>query len=160
MDILRRRRQGNVGCRLCASVWKGRQLAPPNVAPDGKEKRPDASFAHSDLRFDCRGRLLCRIPNLRHGGRPHIGRNLQKDLDNDLKPYGINLAFVSITNISFGPQYQQASEARAAAEQEYQKELTVLKTKKVIAQQNEAIAEGQAGANAKLRIIAGRSQFR
>ncbi len=83
--------------------------------------------------------------------RSQVASELQKDLDNDLKPYGINLAFVSITNISFGPQYQQASEARAAAEQEYQKELTVLKTKKVIAQQNEAIAEGQAAANARLR---------
>ena len=83
--------------------------------------------------------------------RSQVASDLQRDLDNDLKPYGIDLAFVSITNISFGPQYQQASEARAAAEQEYQKELTVLKTKKVIAQQNEAIAEGQAAANAKLR---------
>lgn len=83
--------------------------------------------------------------------RSEIATKLQKALDNDLKPYGIDLAFVSLTNISFGPQYQQASEARAAAEQEYQKELTVLKTKKVIAQQVEAIAEGQAAANARLR---------
>lgn len=83
--------------------------------------------------------------------RSEVANALQKDLDGDLKPYGIDLAFVSITNISFGPQYQQASEARAAAEQEYEKELTVLKTKKVIAQQNEAIAEGQAAANARLR---------
>jgi regulator of protease activity HflC (stomatin/prohibitin superfamily) len=83
--------------------------------------------------------------------RSEVANRLQQALDNDLKPYGINLAFVSITNISFGPQYQQASEARAAAEQEYQKELTVLKTKKVIAQQVEAIAEGQAEANARLR---------
>ncbi|MDE2481818.1 MAG: prohibitin family protein [bacterium] len=83
--------------------------------------------------------------------RSEVAAKLQKTLDADLKPYGIDLAFVSITNISFGPQYQQASEARAAAEQEYEKELTVLKTKKVIAQQNEVIAEGQAAANAKLR---------
>ena len=83
--------------------------------------------------------------------RSEVANRLQSALDNDLKPYGINLAFVSITNISFGPQYQQASEARAAAEQEFQKELTVLKTKKVIAQQVEAIAEGQAQANARLR---------
>lgn len=79
--------------------------------------------------------------------RSDVAVALQKDLDRDLEPYGVNIAYVSITNISFGQQYQQASEARAAAEQEYQKEITVLKTKKVIAQQTEAIAAGVARAN-------------
>ena len=83
--------------------------------------------------------------------RSDVVAKLQASLQKDLSQYGVLIPFVSITNISFGPQYQQASEARAAAEQEYQKELTVLKTKQVIAKQNEAIAEGQANANARLR---------
>ncbi|MGA3037268.1 MAG: prohibitin family protein [Vulcanimicrobiaceae bacterium] len=74
--------------------------------------------------------------------RARVATNLQTDLDRDLKPYGVRMAFVSITNITFGPQYQQASEARAAAEQEYQRELTVLNTKRVLAQQEVTIADG------------------
>lgn len=83
--------------------------------------------------------------------RSDVANKLQNSLQNDLKQYGVQISFVSITNISFGPQYQQASEARAAAEQEYQKELTVLKTKQVLAKQTEAMAEGQALANERLR---------
>lgn len=83
--------------------------------------------------------------------RADVATKLQNSLQNDLKQYGVLLSFVSITNISFGPQYQEASEARAAAEQDYQKELTVLKTKQVLAKQTEAIAEGQALANERLR---------
>ena len=44
-----------------------------------------------------------------------------------------------------------STEERAAAEQEYQKELTVLKTKKVLADQNVETAKGQARANIAIR---------
>jgi regulator of protease activity HflC (stomatin/prohibitin superfamily) len=83
--------------------------------------------------------------------RSDVANRLLERLQKELSPYGVQLAFVSLTNISFGPQYQQASEARAAAEQDYQKEITVLKTKKVLAQQTEALAAGQARANDDLR---------
>ncbi len=74
--------------------------------------------------------------------RARVANDLQADLDRDLKPYGVRMAFVSLTNISFGPKYQEASEARAAAEQEYQRELTVLNTKRVLAQQEVTTADG------------------
>jgi regulator of protease activity HflC (stomatin/prohibitin superfamily) len=74
--------------------------------------------------------------------RAKVATELQTDLDRDLKPYGVRMAFVSITNITFGQKYQEASEARASAEQEYQRELTVLNTKRVLAQQEVTIADG------------------
>ena len=87
--------------------------------------------------------------------RADVATALQKSLDHDVKAYGVRVAFVSITNISFGAHYQQSSEERAAAEQEYQKELIVLKTKKVIADQLVATANGQARANDELRASFG-----
>lgn len=74
--------------------------------------------------------------------RAKVATELQNDLDRDLRPYGVEIAFTSLTNITYGPEYQKASEERAAAEQEYQRELTVLKTKQVIAQQEVALADG------------------
>ena len=83
--------------------------------------------------------------------RADVANKLQRDLEHDVAKYGITLAYVSITNITFGAKYQQTSEERAAAEQEYQKELTVLKTKKVLADQNVETAKGQARANIAIR---------
>ena len=83
--------------------------------------------------------------------RSQVADALKARLQHDLTSYGIDLSFVSITNIMFGPEYQKASEARAAAEQEYQRELTVLKTKKVLGEQVLTTASYQARANQAIR---------
>lgn len=83
--------------------------------------------------------------------RSDVANALQRALAKDVAPYGVTIPFVSITNITFGPKYQEASEARAAAEQEYQRELTVLKTKAVLANQISTLASGQAKANETIR---------
>lgn len=83
--------------------------------------------------------------------RADVATKLQNDLDKDLAKYGVRVAYVSLTNISFGPKYQETSEERAAAEQQLAREAIMLNVKKVQAQQAEATAEGIAKSNAIIR---------
>ena len=125
-----------------ASQFKGDDGKDTSIAERLIRPRAEYWLKQIEPRYDAASLLI---------HRSDVANELQKQLERDISPYGVRLSYVSITNISFGPKYQATSEERAAAEQEYQKELTVLKTKKVLADQNVVTAEGQARANAAIR---------
>jgi regulator of protease activity HflC (stomatin/prohibitin superfamily) len=63
-----------------------------------------------------------------------------------LKPYGIIVDDVAISNIDFSDQYKQAIEAKQVAEQQVQTELQILAQAKIKADQVRASAQGLADA--------------
>ncbi len=128
--------------RSIASQFKGDDGRDTSIADRLTQPRAEFYLKQIEPQYDA-------APLLTH--RAAVANALQRDLEHDVAKYGITLAYVSITDISFGAKYQQTSEERAAAEQEYQKELTVLKTKKVLADQNVETAKGQARANDAIR---------
>ncbi|MFN2527992.1 MAG: SPFH domain-containing protein [Candidatus Baltobacteraceae bacterium] len=128
--------------RSIASQFKGDDGRDTSIASRLIQPRAEFYLKQIEPKYDAASLLTHRAD---------VANALQRDLEHDVSKYGITLAYVSITNISFGAKYQQTSEERAAAEQEYQKELTVLKTKKVLADQNVETAKGQARANEAIR---------
>ena len=128
--------------RSIASQFKGDDGRDTSIAQRLIQPRAEFYLKQIEPKYDAASLLTHRAD---------VANKLQSDLEHDVAKYGISLAYVSITNITFGAKYQQTSEERAAAEQEYQKELTVLKTKKVLADQNVETAKGQARANAAIR---------
>lgn len=128
--------------RSIASQFKGDDGRDTSIAQRLIQPRAEFYLKQIEPQYDAASLLTHRAD---------VANKLQRDLEHDVAKYGIVLAYVSITNITFGAKYQQTSEERAAAEQEYQKELTVLKTKKVLADQNVETAKGQARANTVIR---------
>ena len=83
--------------------------------------------------------------------RVEVAKAVQQHIEADLKDKGVDVIGVYITNISFGEQYQKASESLAAAQQDLAHEQIELKIREVKAQQVVADAQGQGKANKLIR---------
>jgi prohibitin 1 len=82
--------------------------------------------------------------------RQQVTDKLREDLVKELGPQGVNVTFVSVTDIVPSKEYQDASEQRAIAQQELQRAQIELQTKGVQGQQNYVTAQYQAKANREL----------
>jgi len=82
--------------------------------------------------------------------RQQVTDLLRDDLVKELGPQGVNITFVSVTDIVPSKEYQDASEQRAIAQQELQRAQIELQTKGVQGQQNYVTAQYQARANREL----------
>jgi prohibitin 2 len=82
--------------------------------------------------------------------RQQVTDLLRDDLVKELGPQGVNVTFVSVTDIVPSKEYQDASEQRAIAQQELQRAQIELQTKGVQGQQNYVTAQYQARANREL----------
>ena len=82
--------------------------------------------------------------------RQQVTDRLRTELTKELGPQGVNVTFVSVTDIVPSKEYQDASEQRAIAQQELQRAQIELQTKGVVGQQNYVTAQYQAKANRDL----------
>ncbi|MBV8153774.1 MAG: prohibitin family protein [Candidatus Eremiobacteraeota bacterium] len=82
--------------------------------------------------------------------RQQVTDRLRNELVKELGPQGVNITFVSVTDITPSKEYQDASEQRAIAQQELQRAQIELQTKGVQGQQNYVTAQYQAKANREL----------
>jgi prohibitin 1 len=82
--------------------------------------------------------------------RQQVTDRLRDALVKELAPQGVNVTFVSVTDITPSKEYQDASEQRAIAQQELQRAQIELQTKGVQGEQNYVTATYQAKANREL----------
>ena len=82
--------------------------------------------------------------------RQQVTDKLRDELVKELGPQGVNVTFVSVTDIVPSKEYQDASEQRAIAQQELQRAQIELQTKGVQGEQNYVTAQYQAKANREL----------
>jgi len=92
--------------------------------------------------------------------RVEVKSKIAKDLETKLAPYGITVVEVSITDLDFSKEFDEAIEAKVVAEQKLEKERIDLETKKVEVQQLIASTNAsatalviQAEADAEARVI-------
>ncbi len=92
--------------------------------------------------------------------RVEVKSKIARDLETKLAPYGITVVEVSITDLDFSKEFDEAIEAKVVAEQKLEKERIDLETKKVEVQQLIASTNAsatalviQAEADAEARVI-------